>query len=132
MDATTHILTILAVSDVGRAVAFYEQAFGWERRVDVPVYVELALPDGRGVGLYQRDAFASNTGITPDAVGDGATTGTELYLHCEDLDAVIERLTMLGARELSPRMHKDWGDEVAYFADPDGNVLAVARLVASA
>ncbi len=127
MDATTHILTILGVSDVERAVAFYSEAFGWERRVDVPVYVELALPDGRGVGLYERSAFASNTGIEPRAVDGAAITGTELYLRCEDLDAVIERLTALGARVLSPRMHKDWGDEVAYFADPDGNVLAVAR-----
>jgi uncharacterized glyoxalase superfamily protein PhnB len=59
----------------------------------------------------------------------GALTGAELYLRCEDLDAVLARLAAHGARELAARTRKDWGDEVAYFADPEGNVLAVARRV---
>ncbi len=37
------------------------------------------------------------------------------------------RAIAAGARELSPLAPRDWGDEAAYFADPDGNVLAVAR-----
>jgi hypothetical protein len=28
---------------------------------------------------------------------------------------------------LDPLRRRDWGDEVAYFADPDGNVVALAR-----
>jgi hypothetical protein len=32
-----------------------------------------------------------------------------------------------GARELSPLRRRDWSDEAAYFADPSGNVLVVAR-----
>lgn len=127
MDATHHILTVLAVTDVERAAGFYERTFGWERRADFPVYVELALPDGRGVAFYERRAFGENTGRVPAAVAGGDLTGAELYLRCEDLDAVTGRLTAAGARELRPRTTKPWGDEVAYFADPDGYVLAVAR-----
>jgi hypothetical protein len=29
-----------------------------------------------------------------------------------------------------PRAERGWGDEAAYFADPDGNVVAVARRLA--
>jgi len=127
VDATNHILTVFAVSDVARAVSFYERAFGWERRADFPIFVELALPDGRGVAFYERNAFGTNTGRVPPAAAEGELTGAELYLRCDDLDAVIGRLAALGARELRALTRKPWGDEVAYFADPDGYVLAVAR-----
>lgn len=126
MDATTHPLTVFAVTEVEGMVAFYQAAFGWTRRADFPIYVELELPDGRGVAFYEREAFGLNTGIVPAAVAEGALTGAELYLRCEDLDAAIERLEAAGARLLRERTLKDWGDEVAYYADPEGNVLALA------
>ena len=37
------------------------------------------------------------------------------------------RLTARGARCLSPLAPRPWGDEAAYFEDPDGNVVVVAR-----
>lgn len=125
------VLTILAVDDLQRAATFYREAFAWPVRVDVPVYVELALPDGRGLGVYQREAFARNTGQLPSVVPAGMITATELYLHCADLDGAITRLQAAGARELSARAPRPWGDEAAYFADPDGNVLVVARPLAA-
>ena len=122
-----HILTILAVRDLPRAVRFYRDAFGWPTTVDVPVYVELALPGGQRLGLYDREGFARNTG-QPAAEWSGAgTTGTEIYFHCDDLDAAIARCAAAGATALSPRAERPWGDEAAYFADPDGNVLVLAR-----
>ncbi len=122
-----HILTILAVEDVAASAAFYDRAFGWDRSVDVPVYIEYTLPDGSCVGLYERAAFAKNTGIRPSGVPAGATTCTELYFRCDDLEAAIESLKTAGARVLSPLAPRDWGDTAAYFADPAGNVLVLAR-----
>ena len=46
-----HVLTILAVRDLARSVEFYRAGLGWPARVETPVYVELGLPDGRGLGL---------------------------------------------------------------------------------
>jgi catechol 2,3-dioxygenase-like lactoylglutathione lyase family enzyme len=48
-----HVLMILAVAELERAVRFYCDTFGWSPRVETPAYVELELPDGRGLGLYQ-------------------------------------------------------------------------------
>ena len=121
------ILTILAVRDLARSVRFYREAFGWPVRVDAPVYVELELPDGRGLGLYERAGFAHNTGREPAAAPDGQTTGTELYFHCDDLPADLARIEAAGATLLAPLADKPWGDEAAYWADPDGNVLVLAR-----
>ena len=122
-----HVLTILAVSDLDAASRFYREAFGWPARVAVPVYVEFELPDGRGLGLYRRDGFARNTGAYPEPMPGGGISSTELYFHVLDLDSIETRLLQSGARQLSPRAHREWGDEASYFTDPDGNVLVVAR-----
>lgn len=126
----SHVLTILAVEDLKLAAKFYEQAFGWPARVEVPVYVEFELPDGRGFGLYQRDGYARNTGQLPASLSKDDISGTEVYLHCCDIDDAIKRLKAAGARKLSDLAFRDWEDEAAYFADPDGNVLVIARPLA--
>ena len=126
MAETRHVLTILAVADRDRAARFYREAFGWELAVDVPVYAEFRLPGGMAIGLYERHGFGRNTGRVPAAVPAGAIAGTELYLRTDDLADATARLEAAGARLLSPAAPRDWGDTVAYYADPDGNVLAVA------
>jgi predicted enzyme related to lactoylglutathione lyase len=122
-----HILTILAVADLPRAANFYRAVFNWPVIVDVPVYVEFALPRRQRLGLYQREAFARNTGQLPAAVEPGQLTGTEIYIYCEDPAAALERITSTGGRLLSALSPRDWGDTAAYAADPDGNVVVVAR-----
>lgn len=123
-----HVLTILAVDDLAASVRFYDAAFGWPHAVDAPVYVELALPAGMRLGFYAREGFARNTGGAPpqSRPATGETRATELYFHVDDLPAAIARLRKAGARELSALARRDWGDDAAYFADPDGNVLVVA------
>jgi catechol 2,3-dioxygenase-like lactoylglutathione lyase family enzyme len=120
-------LIILAVRELPRAVAFWREAFALVPRVEVPVYVELELPGGLALGLYERQGFGRNTGQLPAEVPPGQLSPTELYFRCEDLEGAIARLERLGARCLSPRAPRDWGDEAAYYADPDGNVVVVAR-----
>lgn len=119
---------ILAVADLPRAVAFWCAAFELRPRVEVPVYVELELASGgMALGLYAREGFGRNTGQVPAQAEAGAIQPTELYFRCDDLDAAIARLERAGGRCLSPRAQRDWGDEAAYYADPDGNVVVVAR-----
>jgi catechol 2,3-dioxygenase-like lactoylglutathione lyase family enzyme len=121
------VLLILAVSELARSARFYEEALGAPRAVEVPVYIELALPSGMRLGLYQREAFGRNTGQVPRGVAPGEIAGTELYLQVEDIEEAGARLLAAGARLLSPRAPRPWGDEAAYFADPDGNVVVAAR-----
>ncbi len=124
---TPHVLTILATSDLARAKAFYETAFGWMVTVQAPVYVEFSLPRGMRFGLYEHDGFARNTGKASARVGDGELTATELYFHPTDLEAAAKALEGAGAELLSEARERPWGDVVAYFRDPDGNVIAIAR-----
>ena len=119
---------VLAVSDVERSKAFYGQAFGWQPHLEWPEsYAELDLPGDDWLGLYRRDGFARSAGAAPAQPRPGEQTGTELYVRVNDLDEAIRRLRRAGATRLSALGPREWGDEAAYFADPDGNVVAVAR-----
>jgi catechol 2,3-dioxygenase-like lactoylglutathione lyase family enzyme len=119
---------ILAVDDVDRAVEFYERAFGWPRnpKIDYSNYVELLEPRGGCLGLFERAAFERTAGAKAAARPEGQTA-TELYVRVDDVEPVMERLEALGAPRLAPLRAKEWGEEAAYYADPDGNVVAVAR-----
>jgi len=127
-----HALTILAVRDLNVAVRFYKKAFGWDQIVAAPVYAEFALPGAMRFGLYQRESFAKNTGHLPVTTPALAITPTELYFYVEQLDDAVATLLAAGARLLSGLSMRGWGEEAAYFADPDGNVIVIARAASSA
>lgn len=118
---------VLAVDDVEQAKAFYDRAFGWKPHLEWPdEYAELVLPDADRLGLYRREGFATTAGAEPVEL-NGRVSTAYLYVRVDDLDDTIARLQKAGARSLSSRSERSWGEEAAYFADPDGNVVAVAR-----
>jgi len=126
-------LVLFAVDDVARAARFYAAAFAGRRpsmyRVSSPSSRRRATATGEatGLGLYVRGGFARSAGAPPiPAPQAGHVAASELYVVVHDLDAAIASLLAAGATPLSPRALRDWGDDVAYFRDPDGNVVAVA------
>lgn len=120
-------LVILAVSDLERSASFYEKALDLTWVVHVPVYREAELKGGMRFGLYEREAFAGNTGVVPAAPAPGGLSGAELYLEPEDFPRAVETFKAAGADMLAEPEKKPWGDEVAYFRDPDGHTLALFR-----
>jgi catechol 2,3-dioxygenase-like lactoylglutathione lyase family enzyme len=121
---------VLAVENVERAYDFYRQAFGWESHLQWPgEYVELELPDNDWLGLYRRDGYARTAGAEPVEL-NGRVSPAYLYVRVEDVEEAGQRLRDAGAKPLSPRSERGWGDEAAYFADPDGNVVAVGKRLA--
>lgn len=125
---------ILAVADVTRARDFYERAFAWPRNplVDYANYVEYLPPDGGAVGLYRREGFAGEVGAEPVELGGERIASSYLYLRVDDVESTVAALGDAGARPLSPLAERAWGERAAWFADPDGNVLAVAQRVPTA
>lgn len=119
---------ILAVSDLQRSLAFWESAFDWPRndRIDYSNYAELFPADGGTIGLYERDGFAAEVGAEPLTIDDDAVAPAYVYTRVDDVDATVARIEAAGGRPLSPLRERDWGETAAWFADPDGNVIAVA------
>lgn len=123
------VQVIFAVSDLRRSLEFYEGAFGWPRNewIDYTNYVELLSPDGGSLGLFERDGFTELVGMAPVDVPDGRVAPAYLYARVDDVDATVARLEASGGRLLSALAQRDWGEVAAWFADPDGNVIAVAQ-----
>lgn len=121
-------IVILAVSDPARSRDFYAAVLGCTVRVDAGVFVQLALPGGPDLGLYARPGFAVNTGRPSAPTPAGHTSAAELYVTVAGaLDDAVDRATTAGATVLSAAQDRAWGDRVAYLADPDGHVLALAQ-----
>jgi catechol 2,3-dioxygenase-like lactoylglutathione lyase family enzyme len=119
---------IFAVSDVARSKAFYQSVFEWPQngRIDYDDYVELHAPDGT-LGLCERGTYARLTEATPITPGNGDVSPAYLYVRVPDAQATVVKMGAAGARELAPLAGRSWGEEAAWFADPDGNVVAVAQ-----
>ncbi len=122
-----HDLTILVADDVRSAMAFYSRAFEWPISVESREYVQFDLPGGRGLAICSSDAFELHTGGRLRTRTDDALSGAQLYLRTYDPRRAAQRLLEAGARPLGELEPRAWGDECAYFADPEGNVIALAR-----
>jgi predicted enzyme related to lactoylglutathione lyase len=122
------VQVIFAVADLTRSLAFYERAFDWPRndRIDYANYVELHPPDGGTLGLFESDGYAETVGAVPVGVSDGQVAPAYAYVRVEDVERAVERIEAAGGRPLSPLRERSWGERAAWFADPDGNVIAVA------
>jgi catechol 2,3-dioxygenase-like lactoylglutathione lyase family enzyme len=125
------VQVIFAVDDLERSLATYETAFDWPRntRIDYRNYVELHPPDGGTLGLYEREGFAGTVGAEPVSPSEDAVAPSYLYVRVEDVEETTHRMAGAGFRPLSPLKRRDWGEDAAWFADPDGNVVAVAGRV---
>ena len=119
---------IFAVTDLERSLAFYEEALGWPRndRIAYSNYVELLPNDGGALGLYERDGFAGTVGAEPATVDNGVVAPAYVYVRVDDVGSSAARIEAAGGRPLSPSGARQWGETAAWFADPDGNVIAVA------
>jgi uncharacterized protein len=120
---------ILYVRDQKRSRDFYCAVLQIEPYLDVEGISEFELAPDCILGVMPASVIKRIIGdALPDpAQADGIPRG-EIYLQVEDAQAYHDRALANGARELSPLQLRNWGEEVAYCLDPDGHVLAFAKV----
>jgi catechol 2,3-dioxygenase-like lactoylglutathione lyase family enzyme len=126
-QSATHIsqlaTVIVPVGDQERALAFYAEKLGFEKRADVPMgesyrWLEVAPPGA-----------ATTIAIVPPREGEAVGLDTRIALQSSDIEADHGALRAQGVdvdAEIS-RM----GDPVPpmfFLRDPDGNTLLVVEL----
>ena len=120
---------ILYVEDQDRSTDFYERALGVSPRLRVPGMTEFDLPGGATLGLMPEAGIKKLLGERlPDPERGRGAARAELYLLVGEPGACHARALAAGATELSPLQTRSWGHLAAYSLDPDGHVLAWARL----
>ena len=118
----------LFVPDAGRAVAFYQDAFGAAElfRNTLPsgavLFVELAIGEGR---LLLSDETPSLGALAPETIGGSPVL---LTLEVEDVDGVAERAVVAGAEVQIPVQEMFWGERYGVIRDPFGHRWALCTV----
>lgn len=117
------------VRDQDRALEFYTQALGFEKRADVPMgpgarWVSVA-PEGSQTEIALTTPAMMNPqhGLNFEAL-TGRFTG--IVFHTPDIAAVHRDLSARGVRFTEPPSAQPWGT-YANFVDPDGNSFVLVQ-----
>jgi predicted enzyme related to lactoylglutathione lyase len=119
---------ILYVADHARSSSFYRTLLDRAPEVHVPGMTEFALGNGFKLGLMPERGIARIiSGPLPHPERGQGIPRCELYLLVENLPAALVLAERAGAVPVAPAEDRDWGHRVAYYADPDGHVIALAQ-----
>jgi catechol 2,3-dioxygenase-like lactoylglutathione lyase family enzyme len=128
MQHSTHSINItglitvgVPVSDQDRAVAFYIDTLGFEKRRDAP------FGDGRWIEVAPTES-ATSIALIPASQGRSAGIDTGIRLATIDAEADHEALLAAGVDADSDIMRMgDFVPPMFTFRDPDGNRLVVVE-----
>lgn len=113
----------VVVTDQDRAVEFYTNTLGWEKRIDNPMgesrFVTVA-PKGSGTELALMDQRMMAHGGGP-AIEPGMNLGISIV--CKDVRQTCNDLMAKGVTFPMPPQPMPWGALGAHFADLDGNIF---------
>jgi len=125
MLTTTAAFGGYSVRDTDEALAFYRDVLGVDAR-EAPMGVELHVTGGAPIFLYGKNDHEP-------------ASFTVLNFEVPDIDAAAEELAAAGVELLRYEgLHQDergiargreagYGPDIAWFADPSGNVLSILR-----
>lgn len=119
------VFSSYSVKDLAQAKAFYQDTLGCTIK-DVMMGLQMDFPNGSSVYIYQKDDHQPATftvlNFPVDSIDTAIDELTQKGIAMERYDALWssqdEKGVMRGKAE-------DMGPDIAWFKDPDGNVLAV-------
>ena len=116
---------VIPVADQERAIEFYTQKLGLEKRVDVPFGPEEGY---RWVEVAPADAVTTIAVVPPPPGGSTGNRETGIGLQTDDIDAYHAELKVNGV-DVDPEVSRI-GDPVPplfWLRDPEGNTLMVIQ-----
>ena len=116
----------LAVSNLERSIKFYQDGLDFPK-IDSPPEVAFFNLDGTWLGLSQREALASDVGISPEGSGYSGFNLAHNVASETEVDQVMAQALAAGATPVKPAQRADWGGYSGYFKDPDGHLWEVAH-----
>jgi len=110
------------VSDLTRAIDFYESKLGLELEHSAPEH-----------GYASLSAGPVRLGLAVAGAGQESLVGrhTGVGLAVDDLNAEFERLSSTGVRFTMAPTRQPWGGFMALAADPDGNIFYLDEVSAA-
>jgi PhnB protein len=114
----------LVVSNAGRAIDFYKQAFGAKE------LSRMAAPDGK-VGHAELKIGDSVIMLSDEMMGNRSPESlggspVSIFLYVDDVDSIFNQAVKAGAKSTMPPADMFWGDRYAKLTDPFGHLWGVA------
>jgi uncharacterized glyoxalase superfamily protein PhnB len=125
------IVPFLTVKDADGALAFYQKAFGFEKKMSMAgsdgktAHAEVSW---RGQVVMFGPESLQNPCKSPATLGIRPPSG--LYIYVDDVDALFKRATAAGAKVDKAPADMFWGDRVCGLIDPDGHIWSFGTNVA--
>ncbi|MBI3241261.1 MAG: VOC family protein [Chloroflexi bacterium] len=115
--------TCLLVHDLDKSIAFYRDTLGLEVEfANGNFFVKFKL-DGTPLMLFEKEAAAKML-FPKEHITQGG--GVLLAFQVDDLQKTCAELKSKGVEIFEGPKATAWGQTVAYFKDPDGNVWEVS------
>lgn len=125
----THFL--LYVADQQRSTKFYERVLNTPPSLNVPGMTEFELGPDAILGLMPESGAERLLKIDLSREKrEQRPPRAEIYIVVENPADYHARALQAGAVEVSPMLERNWGHTAAYSFDPDGHVLAFAKVTA--
>ncbi len=116
----------LGVSDVSRAVRFYEDGLGFPRLDFESDEVAFFTLQGTWLGIFGKEDLARDAGVP---FAESSFPGFSLAHNLEseqEVDAAMQSAIAAGAKLVKKPEKVFWGGYSGYFADPDGYLWELA------
>lgn len=105
------------VSDLNKAVEFYEETLGLEKKYEYSSYVGFEC-GGVEIGLIPK--LEEGEQVSP--------VSPSVEFIVDDVDKAYEHLKRKGVKFLKELHDEPWGGRQATFTDTDGNILEIVQI----
>jgi len=92
---------------------FYNAAFGWEMKQQMPSYAMVMTGAGINGGIGE--------------VMGGGTGHVTFYVEVDDVAAMLKVVESAGGRTAMPEMSVPGGPTIGMFLDPEGHLIGLAK-----
>ncbi len=122
--------TIIYVADVPRSIAFYEAAFGLQRKFihESNLYGELDTGETTLAFAGVEAAEINGLSVLPNTP-KGPAAAWEICLVTDNVRTAFDRAVSKGCTPVSAPSDKPWGQTVSYVRDLDGCLVEIASPV---
>jgi lactoylglutathione lyase len=120
---------VLPVRDFEKCTSFYRDKLGLQlkSREDDFAYFVFEKMGGPGLGLLKIESAAkliSKAQVRPD---EDTVHRTYFAVFVEDVDKEYRDLEAKGVHFVKPPTTQSWGQRIAYFEDPEGNLWEISH-----
>jgi len=121
----------LSVKDLEKCVAFYRDKMGFTLKDKESDFAYLVFDNKGGPGLALVSVESAAKVISQDHIRPKEDTIHRNYfaVFVDDVDKEYQELSGKGVHFVNPPTTHPWGQRIAYFEDPEGNLWEISTFI---